>query len=359
MARRLFLHVGTMKSGTSYLQSLWWQNHRTLAERGLLLPGDRRGVHFHAATEVCGRADVRALMSEEHRGSWDRVRQEAAASDTDVLVSHELFSRATPDEADTALRELERVSEEVHVVLTARDLSRQLASSWQQDVKQGSTDTLEHYWRRAADDTGRTGEFWTLHDVPAILERWSRGLPDDRVHLVVLPGPGAPRDWLWRAVCELTGVDPAGLDDDAQRSNDSLGLAEVEVLRRVQASLPPESRHLETTRFLKGFFTRQVLAGSGDGERFVLGPERHAWARSLAEDQVADLRTRPWHVVGDVADLLPPEQPLPGRTPEEVSAEEVADAAVNSLVGQLLRSHEQRDRVRSLREEVRRLRGSS
>ena len=46
MARRAFLHVGTAKSGTSFLQDLWWQQHDELRDRGLLLPGDGRRDHF-------------------------------------------------------------------------------------------------------------------------------------------------------------------------------------------------------------------------------------------------------------------------------------------------------------------------
>ena len=36
MARRTFVHIGTPKSGTTYLQSLWWHNREDLAARGLL-----------------------------------------------------------------------------------------------------------------------------------------------------------------------------------------------------------------------------------------------------------------------------------------------------------------------------------
>ena len=39
MARRVFLHVGTAKSGTSFLQDLWWRHRDELRGRGLLLPG--------------------------------------------------------------------------------------------------------------------------------------------------------------------------------------------------------------------------------------------------------------------------------------------------------------------------------
>lgn len=350
MARRLFLHVGTMKSGTSYLRSLWWQNHDELAARGLLLPGDGKGTHYHAAAEVVARQDVLDLMTDAQRGTWDRVLAEAAAATSDVLVSHDLFSRADPDQADRALRRLEAVAAEVHLVLTARDLGRQLTSAWQQEVKEGSDVTFDDFWAEAVREHPG-GTFWTHHDVPAILERWSAGLPAERVHLLVLPA-GGPRDWLWQQMCAVTGVDPSGLDDEPERSNDSLGIGEVEVLRRVQAALPPERRTLAMVRYLKGHFTRQVLVASGTGERFTTTPEMHAWAVAHAEAMVADLRTRPWHVVGDLADLLPGPRPE-GRTPDQVTAEEVADVAVAALTRQLVRGADQREEVRTLRAEAR------
>lgn len=350
MAQRLFLHVGTMKSGTSYLRSLWWQNHDALAGRGLLLPGDGKGTHYHAAAEVVEREDVLALMTDDQHGTWDRVVAEAAGTEGDVLISHDLFSRASPEQAAAALRRLQGVSAEVHAVVTARDLGRQLPSAWQQEVKEGSDVTLEDYWREA--DREPHGQFWTHHDVPSLLGRWSQGLPAERAHLVVLPGPGAPREWLWTRMCELMGVDPAGLDDGAERSNDSLGIGEVEVLRRVYATLPPERRNLETVRYLKGHFTRQVLVSSGPGERFTLSTEMHDWTVRRAEAMVADLRARAWHVVGDLDDLLPGPRPT-GRTPADVTGDEVADVALRALTQQLVRGVDQRDEVRALRAEVR------
>ncbi len=357
MARRVFLHVGTMKSGTSYLRSLWWQNQSALAARGLLLPGDGKGSHFHAACQVVRREEVLALQTPHEARAWETLLAETAETPGDALIGQDHFSRATPEQAAGALAELGAVAGEVHVLLTARDLGRQLGSAWQQDVKEGSDETLADFWQRAATE-GAAGDFWSHHDVPAILERWSQGMPADRVHLVVLPDPAsAPRTWLWERVCEVTGVDPVGLESEAERSNESLGAAQGELLRRINAAMPPEHRSLDTVRFVKGFFTRQILA-AGDGPRIAVPQAMHDWTREHARRMVEDLQQRPWHVVGDVADLLPAATPVPGRDPADVTGDEVADAAVDALAAQLLRSLGQRDRIRSLRAEVRRLRGS-
>jgi len=39
VAERVFLHVGAPKSGTTFLQTVMWENREGLAERGVLIPG--------------------------------------------------------------------------------------------------------------------------------------------------------------------------------------------------------------------------------------------------------------------------------------------------------------------------------
>ena len=79
MARRAFLHVGTAKSGTSYLQDLWWRHHDELRGRGLLLPGRARRDHFTAAALVKGMTSVVDALGERDRAAWDRLVEETRA----------------------------------------------------------------------------------------------------------------------------------------------------------------------------------------------------------------------------------------------------------------------------------------
>ena len=58
MAERIFLHVGTPKSGTTYLQAVLWQNADALKSEGLLLPG-RFKTHYAAAKGVTSRTGMK------------------------------------------------------------------------------------------------------------------------------------------------------------------------------------------------------------------------------------------------------------------------------------------------------------
>ena len=70
MARRVFLHVGTAKSGTTFLQDLWWRHRDELRERGLLdASGDltERGVALRR--EIEDETDRLDRAPYEHLGS--------------------------------------------------------------------------------------------------------------------------------------------------------------------------------------------------------------------------------------------------------------------------------------------------
>ncbi len=328
MARRVVLHVGTPKSGTTYLQSVWWANQAELREQDVLLPGD--GVHEHFWASCVVRDNRRLLRSlpAEASGAWERLLAQSASWSGDVLVSHELFSPAPDPRVAAALADLAEVAEEVHVVLTARDLARQLPAEWQQRTKHGRFQRLSEFVEEVRTDPA--SPFWRVQDVPAVLTRWSQGIPAEQVHLVVLPPPGGPRTFLWDRLCELTGVDGEGMAERAVASNESLGLVEAETMRRVSERLNADGLAKSTERLMKGFFAEQVLR-SPDPEKIVAPAEVHPWLRERAEAFVAELDGRGYDVVGRVEDLVPGPEPALGRGPDDVGEDEVSRAAVAAL----------------------------
>jgi hypothetical protein len=325
MARRAFLHVGTAKSGTTFLQDLWWQQRDELRERGLLLPGSGRRDHFAAAAVVKGMTDVVETLDARERGAWRRLVDATGEWPGDVLITNEHFSDSPPDAAAAAAAELASAAAEVHVVVTARDLGRVLPSAWQQRVKMGARQPYRRFLatvRRGAGDQ----KFWRYQDVAAVLARWSAGIPQHHAHLVVVPRPGAPREELWLRTGSVLGVDLGGLETEARRPNDSLGLVEAELLRRVNECVPRPRRSPALTRHVKGTFVPGALSGCAAREPFVVPERHHGWVSERSEAIVADLRAGSYDVVGDLDDLLPA-PPREGRTPDDVTDDELLAAA--------------------------------
>src|SRR5262245_6145383 len=126
MARRLFLHVGTPKSGTTYLQTVLWANKRAMKKQGVLLPLQKFQGHFHLSTIAREAPQQLAVLSPWALKAWDRMEAEVSAFDGDVLISHELFVYASAERARWTTDKLGAICDEVHVVVTARDLGRQV-----------------------------------------------------------------------------------------------------------------------------------------------------------------------------------------------------------------------------------------
>jgi hypothetical protein len=358
MAQRVFLHVGTMKSGTSYLQALWWHHRRELARRGLLVPGDKQFDHRFAALIVRDGVELAAKrLNLRQIGVWKQILAHTAATTGDVIISNEVFCVVDAARAGQALRQLGDAAEEVHVVVTTRDLARILASAWQQRIRHGSSASFEAFWQEIATE-GPDGPFRLRYDVPGLLDRWASDLDPGRVHVVVHPRRGAPPEWLWQRLCELTAVDPSGLATDVGRPNQSLGLVEIELLRAVNASLKSlrPRRRGRAVRFLRHGLVSEVLLPAG-GERCVVPHEAYSWAIEKGRSAADDLRARDWHIVGDLADLVP-DPGKSGRTPDDVTDAEIRQVALRSLVHEVVRGSTQQQQLLELREEVRELRRS-
>ncbi|HET6698531.1 MAG TPA: hypothetical protein VFG88_05530, partial [Nocardioidaceae bacterium] len=189
MTRTVLVHVGAPKTGTSFVQDVLFQHRDELASRGILYPADRFDEHFLAAL------DLMELpwggLEKEAVGAWDRLAEKVRAWDGTVIVSHEILATASRPQVRRALESFGEDAE-VHVVLSARDLVRQIPAEWQENVKHRRVIGYRDFLDQITDPSrqGRLASwFWGVQEVPDILDRWGGELPPERVHLVTVPKP--------------------------------------------------------------------------------------------------------------------------------------------------------------------------
>ena len=77
MAKRVFLHLGLPKTGTSYLQTILWSHRAELRGAGLLVPGRERRDHLWASLVIRDDARV-AKRNPKAPMSWAVLTTEAA-----------------------------------------------------------------------------------------------------------------------------------------------------------------------------------------------------------------------------------------------------------------------------------------
>jgi hypothetical protein len=333
MTKRVLLHVGTPKTGTSYLQDVLFRNRPVLAEHGILYPAERFDEHFLAALDLMrlpwGGLEVQAV------GAWDRLAATVREHDGTAIVSHEILATASRSQADRALRSLGHGSgTEVHLVLSVRDLVRQIPAEWQENLKHRSMLSYATFLEQIR-DPAREGRiptwFWGVQEVPEILERWGHDLPPERIHLVTVPPPGGPRDELWQRFSRALGLDDVPLDLEVERVNPSLGVPETALIRRINRAVNGELDSSTYRPLVRELLAHQTLSRRTRSPRLALPPDVHPWARDLQTAWVEEIRARGYDVVGDLDDLTGPPPPERFADPDRPAPRQVANAAVDAI----------------------------
>lgn len=330
VSRRVVVHVGVPKSGTSFLQATLAANAGRLREAGVHFPTQQHKGLFHAALELTGNHPGWGVPQKRVKGSWAGLCREARAFDGTTVFSNELFSNAGPAEVETALRELRGL--EVHLVVTARDLARQLPAEWQEGIKHGRGLRFKPFLDRMLDPArshDHAQKFWRHQDLAELLDRWGAGLPPEHVHVITAPPPGAPRDLLWRRFCEVLEVDPSIAQFPEVGANTSLGVTAIDVLRRVNRQIrrgdnPPQLRRTVKQSLVNGALRRDT------SPRVTTPEELLPRLVEITDGWVKHIEAAGYDVVGDLDDLTPrPAEGAPAN--HRVPARDARDLAVEAV----------------------------
>ena len=331
MTRRVLLHVGAPKTGTSFVQDILFTHRETLRERGILYPADRHDSHFLAAL------DLMELpwggLEREAGGAWERLVAEVREWPGTSIISHEILGTASRVQVAHALESLgAHDGTEVHLVYSSRDLVRQIPAEWQENVKHRRTKTYGRFLENLRDEQ-RSSEvaqwFWGVQEVPDVLDRWAESLPHDRVHVVTVPPPGSSPTLLWERFAGLFGIDAAEFAP-TNRANTSLGVPESAMIRRLNERLNDVLPNHHYRTFVRELLVHQNLSSRPGSPRLSLPEDAYRWASDLGRSWVSELALRGYDVVGDLDDLVP-RPAAPFTDPDNCDEHAVSEAAIDAL----------------------------
>ena len=335
MSRRVYLHVGAPKTGTTYLQDRLQINAKSLASHGVHFPSGSPLVpaplfHFRAALDLLGQ-DWGGPPGHAS-GSWDALVKRARRRSGSVVVSHEILAPAPADAIAKAKYDLggSSRSTEVHVVLTVRDLARQIPAAWQESIKQGRTWTYSRFLDRL--EHGKPW-FYRALDLPSVLGAWGKGLPPEHVHVVTVPPSGSDRDLLWHRFLEAVGAEPAWAPRESSDLNRSLGVAETTVIRKLNRRMRRVTRRESTFDELIREMLAQNTLVQGRSVPLRLPHRTMPWAEAETERWTEWLKGSGVHVIGDLDDLRPLPVPEGERyvNPDKVSTKRQLKVALDAL----------------------------
>lgn len=310
MAGRVVLHVGAMKTGTSFVQSVLGANQELLADRDVRFLGGRFGVQSRAVHDLLNLPQQPA----RNKRKWRKLVAPVPDMESGTaVVSMEFLSFAHERHVRAALRPFREAGARVEVVLTVRDQFRVIPAQWQTYTRNFGEDSWEDYLRHIEASRGtrgqRTRAYRTFHraqDVETVLGRWSTAPGVAKTHIVTVPPATAPREELWLRFCAAAGIDGSGADLSDVHDNVSLGYGSCDLLRRLNphlADVPPRL-------YRKGMraVSREALAPLREAEgRPQLDRKGAEYAKLLNQQLRESMSDSRFDLYGDLLDLPVPD----------------------------------------------------
>lgn len=332
MAERVVLHIGTMKSGTTYLQNALVNGADELEAGGAFYVGGR----FNRQTNAV--AGMLQPPAQRDPRKWVQLVEELHRRDGIGVFSQEFLSLARPANVAALVRTLEGL--EVDVVLTVRDQRRAIPAQWQTYARNFGTSHWPEYLRElrpmVTGDSAKSlalRKFRRAQDVASIVDRWAGPPGVSSLTLVPVPQDGSDPTELWRRFCRAARLDVAAPSGARAPVNASLGYASCHVLTRINrtiAALPAPLYRPTRTRAVKALLPLKVAEG-----RPVLDRAGVALAQALNErivrtgqDERVTTRDPLDELAAGATDEAPAEVPAPD--PDEVrrAVERVGDACL-------------------------------
>jgi len=308
----VYLHIGAMKTGTTFLQKFMFANQDNLGAAGVLVAGDSTHEQALAVRDILhGPTIADPEIRAKCEGRWGSLRGEMLAHRGPSLFSMEFLSFANHERAARVVGSLRDA--DVHVVLTVRDARRALPAQWQTLCRNGGTLPWAQFLRAAErviqDGSSARGAgaraFQRTQGIPRMIQTWAPLVPAGHLHVITVPPPGSDPGELWRRFASVVGVAPEVATTTTTTVNPSIGQASAELMRRVNVRLQRrgEVRMTDYARVMKVHVARALAARADSEERAVLdrGTMRTAGDWNSQVHQAAEAAGA--HVVGSRDDL--------------------------------------------------------
>lgn len=221
MTPRLWLHIGTPKTGSTALQHFGREHDAPLSDQGIRFIGLRNRSSLNKLAKALRTKNKRAAA--ELGAETEEKIATASGSAQDIVLSSEMLS--TNGITGAMLRDVipATATHPLHLVLYIRRQDQYLESLYFQRIKSGRESTpIRKFIARVRDRAGRYDK---------IVEEWSEGFPNATWHIRryapgQLTGGSVVTDFL-----SLLGAEELARDLQDSRSNQTPSAGQLELMR--------------------------------------------------------------------------------------------------------------------------------
>ena len=310
MAKRIVIHAGFFKTGTTALQSSLAANREKLLENGVLYPAlssadsSRSTGQHRAAWALKGRH----WGWEDGGGSvtpievWDKLAGKLNDFEGTSLFSSEFLAELTRDDVERMSKDLK--ADKIEVVFTLRPLVKMLPSQYIQSLKYGMRLNYEDWLERifnGGEDKVQWRTFWTRHDHPDVVKRWVDVFGAENVTLLVVDE--TQPNLIYETFSELLRLPNDLLKPVEEKGlNRSLTWEEICLLLEMNKKFDRTLAWGEyATMIRNGIFRNLTDVPAQDGQHKLLTPQ---WAvdraKELTVSNIQKLHSMGIKIIGDI-----------------------------------------------------------
>ena len=334
MKKKVYLHVGFHKTGTTAIQEALFTHSDQLRILGINYATKKGKANHREAWALSERYWGWKKRGGEQTSivEWQKRVKNLKAQKIDSVVSSEFFSEINDDQLNLMANDLKDF--DVEIIFTIRPLAKLLGSSYQQYLKYGIKASYEEWLEDIFHNSEKpkfTPTFWKRHRHEEVMSRWANAFGNQKIHLVVVDE--SEPDLLYDSFNKILKL-PAGTLKEVKGlgSNRSLNYPEIALLLAINKAFPKDRAWNDYEVFIREgsirHLTNQIqLAGLGTK---LLTPQ---WAvdeaAKLSSNSIAKINDLGIIIYGDLNKLSSTEIPIgPNGEISEISI----DIAVNALL---------------------------
>ena len=334
MSKKVFIHVGFHKTGTTAIQESLHSHRDELNKLGLIYATKHRKANHRQAWALSER-----YWGWKNRGGkktpaseWIKQVKSLKSNKSNSILSSEFFSELNDAKLNRMASDLRDF--QVEVIFTIRPLSKMLASSYQQYLKYGIKASYDEWLLdifQNAPKSKLTPTFWKRHRHEVVIARWAKVFGNQNVHLVVVDE--SEPEFLFDSFNQILQL-PAGTLSEVVNSgtNRSLNYSEISLLLAINRAFPKDRNWADYEAFIREGSIRRLtnqadLAGLGEK---LLTPQ---WAvdesQKITLNSINEINALGIRIYGDVNQMA--KASIPVGINKEVS-EIPVETVVNALL---------------------------
>ena len=339
MAKKIIVHAGFHKTGTTAIQSSFFAATKDLNEAGITYPQVGGKAHHKAIYSLMektwGWEDRGGVLASDKK--WrDFIKQIKKAKST-VLISSEFLCELSEEQIIKFKNDLG--CSDIKIYFTLRPLLKIIPSAYQQHLKIGIKSSYEKWLHSILDEPGVstiTPSFWVRHMHGEVLAKWIKHFGKDNV-IVIVVDEKQP-DFMYQEFNKLLSLKPGFLKPQLdQDSNRSLTLDEITLLNTINKNFPKKRSWHDYETFIRNGSIKHLtnkIVPEPEAARLLTPQWAVDIAKSVSKANVEQIKGLGIKIIGDLDSFESAQIPI-GENPEVTMIP--VDLAAKALVAMDLR----------------------